>query len=460
MKRLTLTGGLRWDYYHSYFPAATLGPTVLTPNRNVSFAASDGVSWKDITPRMGGSYDLFGNGKTAVKASLNKYLGFTGVASGSRPFAGGLNPVSLVVNTTTRSWNDANKNFVPDCNLLLTTANGECGALANSGFGLPITNTTYDPAILNGYNLRDYNWEFTTGVQQQLGSRLSVEVNFFRRWYGNLKATDNLSVAASDFTAFSIVAPTTDSRLSTAGQTISGLYNVNPAKFGLTNNFVTMASNYGDWIQNWQGVDITTTVRAWSGVTLQGGISTGRDLRDNCAVLAALPETAQPAGGDTTFPAGSTTVPYCHIEGSYMGQTQVKGLGTYQVPKIDLRVSLAFQSVPGPVMAANYAVPNAAVVPSLGRSLSGNASSVTVNLLPPLSTYGDRLNQVDMRLSKIFRFAGRGRLAANVDLFNLFNRNPVITQNDGFSTSNVTTWQTPQAIQPGRLIKLGAQFDF
>jgi hypothetical protein len=65
-----------------------------------------------------------------------------------------------------------------------------------------------------------------------------------------------------------------------------------------------------------------------------------------------------------------------------------------------------------------------------------------------------------MRFSKIFRFAGRGRLAANVDLFNMFNRNPVVTQNDGFSTANVTTWQTPTAVQPGRLIKLGAQFDF
>jgi hypothetical protein len=467
MKRLTLTGGIRWDYYRSYFPAITLGPTVVTPTRNVSFPDTDGVSWKDVTPRMGASYDVFGNGKTAVKVSLNKYLGFTGVTSSSRPFAGGLNPGNRVTASTTRSWTDTNKNFVPDCVISNTAANGECGAVSAT-FGQPVTSTNYDPAILDGYNKRDYNWEFTAGVQQQLTSRLSVDVGFFRRWFGNLKVTDNLSTAASDYNTFSIVAPSTDSRLPTAGQTISGFYNVSAAKFTApTNNFVTMASNYGDWIQTWQGVDVNVTARAWSGITLQGGLSTGRAVNDNCAVLPLLPEIAVPPSGDTTNPAGSGVAsgaiganPFCRVESSYNAYTQIKGLGTYQIPKIDVRVSAAFQSIPGPVVGANYSVPNAAVVPSLGRSLSGNAATYLVNLVPPLTLNGDRLNQVDMRFSKIFRFGGRGRVAANLDLFNMFNRNPVITQNDGFSTTNTTTWQTPTAVQPGRLIKVGAQFDF
>ena len=97
--------------------------------------------------------------------------------------------------------------------------------------------------------------------------------------------------------------------------------------------------------------------------------------------------------------------------------------------------------------------------PSLGRVLAGGASNVSVNLIPSASLYGDRVNQMDMRFSKIFRFAGHGRLSTNLDLFNMFNVNPVTQQNDNFSPTT-TTWQTPQAILPARIVKISAQFDF
>ena len=55
-------------------PQSTLGPTPLAPNRNVTFPETQQVSWTDVTPKMGFAYDLRGNGKTALKISLNKYL--------------------------------------------------------------------------------------------------------------------------------------------------------------------------------------------------------------------------------------------------------------------------------------------------------------------------------------------------------------------------------------------------
>ena len=80
-------------------------------------------------------------------------------------------------------------------------------------------------------------------------------------------------------------------------------------------------------------------------------------------------------------------------QGHHLG---VGGPGAGVVPGIDLELAAAFQSKPGPLLAANYAAPNSVVFPSLGRDLSGGASNVTVNLIAPGSLYGDRINQLDL----------------------------------------------------------------
>jgi hypothetical protein len=324
--------------------------------------------------------------------------------------------------------------------------------MANSAFGLPIANTNYDPAILNGWGLRPYNWELAASVQQQVTGRLAVDVGYYRRWYGDFSVTDNLSVAPSDFNSFSIVAPS-DARLpGGGGQTISGLYNVSAAKFGQTNNLVTFASNYGDLIQRWQGVDVNASVRAMAGLTFQGGISTGSTFTDACAVRAQLPELTLPV----PFNVGPTT-PYCNNSTLYL--TQFKGLGTYRIPKVDVQVSAGMQSAPGPAVAANFNATNAFTQPSLGRPLAGNAANVSVNLIEPGQVYGDRLNQVDMRISKIVRFAGHGKANVGMDIFNVFNSSPVVAQNNAFSPTT-TTWAQPQTVISGRLAKFSVVFDF
>ena len=459
LKRLTLTGGLRYDFYNSYFPDQTAGPVLLAPTRNISFPAADGVRWHDITYRTGAAYDVMGNGKTAVKVSLNKYLAAMNTGTGTiggYSFGAPLNPVNRVAISTTRSWNDANKNFTPDCNLLLATANGECGALANSSFGQAVVSTTYDPSILTGWGNRQYNTEFVAGVQQQVLERLAVEVSYLHRSYGNFVLTDNLSVAPSDFTQFSMVAPV-DARLPNGGgQTISGLYDVNPGKFGQTNNFVTLSKNYGDVSHTWQGVDVSTNIRAMKGLTFQAGISTGSTAQDTCGVRALLPEWAQ-NGANSAFNATGPTIPYCNF--STLWLTQFKGLGTYNVPKVDVQVSAGFQSMPGPLVTADFNATNAFTQASLGRPLAGSVANVPVNLIPTGTLYGERMNTLDMRFSKLFHFAGRGRLSLNMDVFNTLNASTVIIQNNAYSPTT-STWQTPQTVIAGRLIKFGAQFDF
>jgi hypothetical protein len=211
--RLTLTGGLRYDYFHNSFSAVPLGPGEFVPTRNVVIPALDGVRLHEMSPRTGLAFDVFGDGKTALKASLNKYL--TALTTRGT-FGHEMAPVQRLVLTTNRSWNDANRNFVPECDLLNPSANGECGAMDNRNFGSSRTGATYDPDTLSGWGKRSYNWQFSAGMQRELVPRVSLDVSYFRTWFGNFIATDNRAVSAADFDRFSITAPSDPRRVPSA----------------------------------------------------------------------------------------------------------------------------------------------------------------------------------------------------------------------------------------------------
>ena len=112
-------------------------------------------------------------------------------------------------------------------------ANGECQAMANTNFGRQIPGAVFDPDLLSGWGNRNYNWEFSTGVQHELLPRVGVDVAYFRRWFGNFEVIDNLALSPSDFDRFAITLPTTDARLPNAGSPLGGFFALNPAKFGV-----------------------------------------------------------------------------------------------------------------------------------------------------------------------------------------------------------------------------------
>jgi hypothetical protein len=456
MGRATLSYGLRYDHFASSFPDQNIGPGVLVPDRNFTLPATEGVSWHDISPRAGVAYDLFGTGRTAVKASAGRYV--TGQAlrgSGETVvFGDALNPAQRVVINANRSWNDANRNFVPDCNLQNFAANGECGPLSNSAFGSLRAANTYDEDVLSGWGTRMYSWQFSGSVQQALMERMSVELSYFRRVFGNFVLTDDRARSAADFDEFSIPAPGDPRLPDGGGYTIGGLYNIRPAIFSVpADNFITHADNYGKQIEHWNGFDLIFTARPQSGLTVQGGMSTGRTTIDNCEVARQLPEllTSLPVLGEANnnvqFP-----LQYCHQQSPFL--TQVKFLASYTIPRIDVLVSGALQSVPGPLVIGNFVANNAVVSPSLGRPLAGNAANVTVNLVEPGALYGDRRNQFDLRLGKVLRFGGT-RAKLNVDLNNVFNANAVLEENPSYAV-----FRQPAGILPARVVRLGVQFDF
>jgi hypothetical protein len=450
LDRLTLSYGVRFDHFSSYFPEQTLAPGLLVPSRNITYPETPMASWFDVVPRVGSAYDLFGDGKTALKVSINKYMNAQGLQG---TYGDTANPVNRLANIVTRSWIDGNANFVPDCNLTNPLAQDQrasggdlCGTVSDTNFGRSTLSLNYDPEALNGWDTRPYQWEFSASVQRELGRGVSVDVGYFRRWYGNFGVTDNLNLGPSDYSRFGVTTPIDPRLPDGGGYTVAGFYNLNPDKVSVVqNNYFTLASNYGEQIQHWNGVDFTVNARLRRGMTVQGGVSTGRQETDNCAVIAGLPEAAL------------LTAPYCHQKDNFL--TDGKLVGTYTIPKIDVSVSGLFYSRPGPAISANRVFLNAEVAPSLGRPLSANAQTVTVNLVKPGILYGERRNQLDLRLTKGFRIQ-QLKAGVNFELYNIFNSNTVLTENATYRDTTETGWRIPTSIVPPRFIKLSVQLDF
>ena len=460
VSRWTYSGGLRYDYFTDSFPDQTIGPGNFVPNRNIHFAKRDGVTWHDIEPRMGVAYDMFGNGKTAVKASLNRYL--TGDGSGGA-FGIGMAPANNMIASTTRSWNDGNRDYVPNCDLTSPLANGECGAMANLDFGAASSILAYDRDLTNGLGRRTYNWQLSTGVQHELLPRVSVGVDYWRTWFGNFVVVDHRAYDPSDFDTFSITAPKDPRLPGGGGYVISGLYDVKPTAFGRpASGLVARSNKYGKMIDHWNGVDVTFNIRPGNALLLQGGTSTQRRTTDNCSVVnqvAAEPPPDRGGALPTYNPAGvlvgtSTLVgpQFCHVQGTFL--TQLKFLGSYRIPKADLQFSASLQNLPGPEILATYLATTDEVRATLGRPLAGGARNVEVNLVEPRSLYGERLNQLDLRVGKILRF-GRTRLNVGLDVYNALNSNAVLTVNPAYDA-----WQQPQEILNARFAKVVFQLNF
>jgi hypothetical protein len=480
--RLTIGVGLRFDNFVGGYRAQHFGPAPLVPNRNLDFAPGEANNWKDITPRSSLTYDLFGNGKTALKVTLNKYMG----AASTQGLDGTLNPFNTLVNSTARSWTDANRNYIPDCDILNPArqdnraAGGDlCGAMADSAFGTSRVGVTVDPRLQNGWGVRDYSWEFSTGVQHELLRGLVLDVGYFRRWYGNFTVTDNRALSPEDFDRFSLTAPKDTPFATTApagtglpnggGYVISGLYDLKPASFGRpADNYITLSDNYGKQIEHWNGVDVSAIARLPFGLRVQGGTSTGRWVFDSCEIRAKLPEMSVIVGSVAVI---GPTSPFCHATTGFL--TDVSGYATYTVPKIDVLTSVTFQNRPSRAngvvnggggntvsltynLQANYRADNAILArqSTLGRPLSGTTANITVPLIEPYSILGDRFTQVDLRFGKILK-VGRTRSVLNLDIYNALNSSSILIENSSFDV-----WRRPEEILLARFFKVGLQFDF
>jgi hypothetical protein len=457
IKRMTINAGVRLDYLNNKVEAQdAAGGRWIGPRH---FDAIENVpNWKDLGPRVGVSYDLFGNGKTAVRASLSRYI-----ATSTVGFARSINPLNTTVNTATRTWFDVD--FIPGTTtpsgrVLPTNGNGipepnELGPLGST-FGQVIVSTNYDPNVVAGWFKRRNNWEFSTSVTQELMPRVSLDVAYFRRAQGNFTATDNRDIGPADYDQYCVTAPV-DARLPNSGQKICGLYDLNPSRFGpqfAGDLHVTFADAFGKRIQVFNGVDVVVNARLGSRLFLNGGFGTGEDTADDCATIVDSPQKR-----------------FCHTETGWL--TQVKLSGSYTFPWQEIQVGGVLQNLPGQEILANWAVIGSQAE-GLGRGFSGGGSR-TIALVEPGTLYSARRTQLDLRFAKTFRLVGSRRLQVMMDLYNSFNSNAPVGANSqagetppGLNTTYNSTnpavpggsWLTPLNILQGRYVKFGAQLTF
>jgi hypothetical protein len=472
--RMTLQGALRYDYVTSWAPAEGNGTDQTTrfnpsPVRFERTVSVEG--YHDLTPRFGVAFDLFGNGKTALKASAGKYLQAAtadGVYSSQSP-AG-----KFVRAVTNRAWTDSNRDYVVDCDLLSpsaqnTSATGGdvCGALVgnNLNFGSLNPNVaTVDPDILSGWGVRPYNWRFGGSIQHELYPGVSLEAGYNRRHWGNFFVTYNELVGADDYDTWVVPVPD-HPNLPNAGGTASFVAITSAAAARGSRNFQTRETDVAGEARTayWHGLDVTGTARLRGNLTVQAGTTTGRGVRNTCALWRARPQFSITGTTANRLDACDVTEPWL---------TTFRGLASYRIPAVDVLVSTTIRSARtvasenasnGSSLNANYQLPNTVVQQLLGRLPAGAsaAQNTTVNLLAPSELYPlTRRTEVDMRFAKTFRFA-RTRLDVGVDVYNMFNSNATTTYLQTFLYSNSgATWLSPTAILGPRLARLNATMTF
>jgi len=434
MKRLTLNYGGRFEHFNASVPAESSPASTWIGARN--FPAIPNVpNWNDWAVRFAAAYDLFGTGKTAVKANAGKYV--AGQAAG---YAQTFNGMSGATQTVT--WTDLDRNGT----ILDAAGNIQVNEVGPRTANFGQVTVRPDPALPRGYN-----WEYSAVLQHELLPRVSVTAGFYHRDFYNLQVADNQNLSTSDWTALSVATPT-DPRLPLSGQPIP-LYTLNAAKVGIaTDNLLTNSTQNKS---TYNGVEFTANMRRDKFIVF-GGVTVDRLITSNCDGSSSTDGTS---GRDN--PNG---LRFCEAVRATGGQaagvyrSTVKASAAYSFP-YDINLSGSFSAIPGPSVAANYTVTSALA----GRPIIGNtagAASVVVNLVQPNSVFLDYQDRLDLRVGKTFRL-GQTKIQGFADIFNVFNAGTVLTINQTYGAVAATNaWYTPTTIMDARYVRFGMQLNF
>jgi len=470
--RVTLNLGLRYDQFigesreSSVLPSrfgsgATFGDC---PDGTVDpgdLCTGQVQNWKDISPRVGFAMDVFGNGRTALKASYARYVAGQAIA-----FANQVNPIGALTAADTRVWTDLDGNGLP----LDSAGNIQFAELTNSAststFGrLTVPTLQYSPDLLRGWGKRGYNDEITFAMQHQLADRISVNGGYYRRTFGNATFTDDLRYDESSYDSFCITAPNDPDLPGSGNYKVCGVQDLKPAVFAQNlpaNSLIRFSEDFGGETNLYQGFDVNVDARFRNGAFLKAGIAATARTFDNCNLLkagldAVVTATSQ---GTETYPDGSSS---CHREYGY--RPDFKMSGSYTLPwNVQLAGTFQFSrgiqnGGAGPSLNASWAVTSAQAALSGARAWTSVASR-TINLMREGSDYGKyNLEQLDLKLAKRFTL-DKVRLRVDFDLYNVLNSSWPYTVTTAYSTAATGTWQRPTNVLQHRFFKLGGNISF
>jgi hypothetical protein len=435
LKRLTVSPGVRFDL----FDARSEGGC-RNAGRFVGAFCRDEVSgqpnWHNVSPRMAAVYDLFGNTRTALKASVSKYM---------LPWAGGwakrYDPFTTV--TDSRTWTDRNGDDIAQ--------DSEIGPSGNSNFGVS-TGRTAAPGLS-----REYNVETALGIQHQLLPRLSIFGGYFHRHFYNQEAQKNPLLTAADFTSFQVANPLGNGEMIT-------LFNLNPAKASsYASQLIDVNSDINRSI--YDGFEVSFTARLPRRSTVFGGWSNDRLITITCDQYDPNKLRFCDQSGETFQEYGKTSKPPF--------RNDFKIAGNYPL-KWGLEVSGVFMSYAGkgnsytaqdPSLGVYWSVP-ASVFPNGQRTrvvtsapillaAGGQTQAPGVNLISPNTKFQKRWNQIDLSAKRTFRFGGK-ELQGQFALFNVMNGNVVLQEVQTFGA----TLGQPQNFLQARMMRLALLVNF
>jgi hypothetical protein len=469
IRRLAITAGIRWEYQKASIEPATMPAGRFAPARSVPYMDCNTVHgmgcWKSWAPRLGLAYDVFGNGKTAVRAGFGKF-NFPVDTS----YLNNFNPVALT--SENRTWTDPNHTGIPMDN--------EIGAAQNPKFGtLAAPSRTLDP----NYK-REYSLQYSAGVQHAIRQGISVGFNWFHSRNYNTQVTIDRSYSmTNDWTVIpGIVNPLTGEPLS--------VYNLNASALGRAHDYY---QTNGGYHYSYNGFEVNAVARLPRGAFVTGGWTYDHSVTFGCSGLSF------PITGTTPALVNSTQDPnalrFCDQFGGqfqnlgnnvpipYRSEFKLAG----NIPTIwGIQLSTALQVVPQAYKTVTWSItnttrypfdcsvpgctPGALVLPA-GVKLT-NASE-TIPLVAPGSRFYDRLAQLDLGLRKVIRIRERMNVSPQLDVFNVFNSSQVLSETTALGTSGANTFTglvstfkdggpggVPQTMLSPRLLRLSVQFKF
>ena len=396
LDRLTLSPGVRWDYFNASIPEQIAPAGRFVPERR--FAEVKNIpNWHNVSPRFGVAYDVTGRGTTALKGHIGLYVDSAGTALPER-----YNP--MLFSTDTRTWNDLNGDDIAQEN--------ELGPPTNRSFGQR-SSRNMDPGLE-----RPYQMVWNVALNHELLSNLGVAVTYTQRNFYKLNLLRNLAIPDSEYTLFEVPDPRGNGEM-------LPVYSINRSVFGLVDQIDTNSSENS---QVYRGVDLSFNWR-FRGASVFGGTSTGHSIAETC-------ETDNP--NNLRFCDESAyDIPFL---------TSFKLSGTVPLP-YDFQVSGVYKSQPGTERTIGYQVTRSRL-PQLTQA------SVTVALNEPGTEYNDRINQLDVTLARNFRY-GRLVLRPELAVFNAFNAAPVLTQTNVFGPNlgQVNSILNARMMRVGMLVK-------
>jgi hypothetical protein len=520
LNRLTLSGALRYDNARSSYGETCVGPNQFVPiqtdgTRGYCTDPADGVSYKNLSPRYGATWDVFGTGRTAVKFSGGKFLnaaGITGIYSGA-------NPARRTNNSITRNWTDTNNNRHVDCNPLdindtrdgcttfgfgsnINTYGRDPFSLDQAGTPVGLTTTQcgrtesaipqqvkdycaqYGESIVNGWDRRRNEWQVGLGIQHEILPRLSGEFTWNHRNYYNLTTSDELNIGcdrflgATDYDSclaemlqyrnstydfYTVVAPSDPRLPNGGGYRILGL---NDRTFTAATGQPSVETYNNRQNYAWNGFDTNFSWRAPFGVRVMGGTNTSRTQRNQCDSMLN-PSVRGREGAE--YQAG------CDAREPF--RTSFRGSASYTIPKVDVLVSTVFQALPGTDLSPSMTYSKEQVVwnaESAARAtrpcnIAGNGvgcfnsnnapTTVSVPLLLTNELFGERVTYWDMKFAKNIRFSGR-RAQIGVDVYNILNSDAITGYDAVYNPATPDTFLQPTSLISPRYVRFQFQFDF